>query len=89
MCLSTRTVLVFLLINTLLVSLLSVFVGILFLQSRRARALSLTAGLVARIRCSHGRDPTSVTGREPKPCFKPLQAEGTRDEKELAYAEVI
>ena len=69
----------FLLINTLLVSLLSVFVGILFLQSRTARALSLTTGLVARIRCSHCRDPTSITGRELKSCFKPLQAKATRD----------
>ena len=35
-------VLLFFLINILLVSLLSIFVGILFLQSRRVRALSLT-----------------------------------------------
>ena len=77
-CLSTCTVLFFfLLINTLLVSLLSVFVGILFLQSCRARALSLTTGLVAGIRCSHRQDQTSITGRELKPCFKPLQAEAT------------
>ena len=83
MCLSTRTVLLFLLINTLLVSLLSVFVGILFLQSCRARALSLTFGLVASIWCSHCCDPTSITGRELKPCFKLLQAEATRDQIHL------
>ena len=68
----------FLLINTLLVSLLSIFAGILLLQSHRARALSLTTGLVPRILCSHHHDPTSITGREPKPCFKPLQAEATQ-----------
>ena len=69
----------FLLINTLLVSLLSVFVGIPFLQSHRARALSLTTGLLATTQCSHCRDLTSITGREPKQCYKPLQAEATRD----------
>ena len=77
MCLSTRTVLFYLLINTFLVSLLSVFVGILFLQSCMARALSVTSGLVARIRCCHRCDPNSITGQEPKPCLKPLQTEAT------------
>ena len=38
-----------LLINTLFVSLLSIFVGIIFMQSHRASALSLTTGLVAKI----------------------------------------
>ena len=61
-----------LLINTLLVSLLSVFVGIIFLQSHRARALSLPTGLVARIQCFHHLDLTSISGREPKSCFKTL-----------------
>ena len=53
----------FLLINSLLVSLLSVLVGILFLQCQRARALSLTAGLVLRIWCSHHHDLASVSGQ--------------------------
>ena len=57
----------FLLINPLLVLLLSIFVGILFLQSQQARALPLTTGLVARIWCSHCHDLTSVSGREQKP----------------------
>ena len=61
-CLSTHTVLFVLLINTSLVSLLFVFVGILFLQSRRARALSLTTGLTARIWCSHFWELTSISG---------------------------
>ena len=51
----------FLLINSLLVSLLSVFVGILFLQSQRARALSLTAGLVVGTWCSYHHDLASVS----------------------------
>ena len=54
--------------------LLSVFVGILFLQSKRARALSLTSGLMVRIWCSHCYNTTSVSGQEPKPCFNSLQA---------------
>ena len=68
----------FLLINTLLVSLLSIFVGILFWQSHRARALSLTTGLVARIWCTHHCDPTSITGWELKPtssCCRPRPPE--------------
>ena len=67
MCLSTHTVSFSLLMNTSLVSLLSIFVGILFLQSRRARSLSLTTGLVAGIWCCHHHDPTSISAREPKP----------------------
>ena len=39
--------------NTLLVSLLSVFVGIPFWKTEETRSLSLTTGLVARIWCSH------------------------------------
>ena len=44
------------------VSLLFIFVGIIFLQSWRARALSLSTGLVARIWCSHFQELTSVSG---------------------------
>ena len=58
---------------------LSIFVGILFPRSRRARDLSLTTGLMARIRCSHHCDPTSTSGQELKACFKQLQAEATWD----------
>lgn len=45
-----------------------------FLQSWRAGALSLTTGLVARIWCFQHHDPASVSGWEPKPHFKLLQA---------------
>ena len=72
----TCPLLLFLLINTLL-SLLSVSVRILFLQSQRARAWSLTTGLVARIQLSHRGDLTSISGWKLKPYFKPLQARAT------------
>ena len=62
MYLSKHIVLFFFLTNTLLVLLLSVFAGILFMQSRRARTLLLTIGLAARIWCSHYCDPTSISG---------------------------
>ena len=39
-----------------------------FWQSRRTRPLSLIFGLVARIRCSHHHDQTSVSGGDLKPC---------------------
>ena len=55
--------------------------GILLLQSQRARALSLPTGLVARVWCAHHGDPTSISGCEPKPHFKLLQAETTRDQE--------
>ena len=61
------------------VSLLSVFVGISFLQSQMARGLALTTGLVVRIWCSHLCDLDSISGGELKPHFKPLQAEATQD----------
>ena len=54
----------FLPLDKYFVSLLFVFVGILFLQSRRARALSLTTGLAARIWCSHFWELTSISGWE-------------------------
>ena len=37
-------------------------------------------GLVAGIQRSHCRCPTSISGWEPKSCFKPLQAEATQDQ---------
>ena len=48
-----------------------------FLQRQRASALSMTTGLVLRIRCFYRRDPTSISGCEPKPCFKALHATAT------------
>ena len=53
MCLFTHTVLSFLLINTLLASLLSVLGDILFCKAEVPGPLSLTAGLVVRIWCFH------------------------------------
>jgi len=64
-------------LNKHFASLLSVSVRILFLQSQRARAWSLTTGLVARIQLSHCHDLTSVSGWKLKPYFKPLQAKAT------------
>ena len=61
--------------NKYFVTLLSIIVRILFLQISRARALSLTISLVAWIQCSHLLDWTLLSGQEPKPCFKPVQAE--------------
>ena len=54
-----------------------------FLQSKRARALSLTTDLVAGIWCSHHPYPTSISGQELKPYFKSLQAKATQDQHEL------
>ena len=68
--LSTCVVLFLLLINTLLISLLSVFGRILYLQSWRARILSLTRGLVARIQCCYRHDATSASRWKLKPHFK-------------------
>ena len=55
-----------LLINTLLVSLLSAFVGILFQQRQKTRDFSLITGLVDRIRCSHNHNLTSISVRGTK-----------------------
>ena len=66
-CLSTHTVVFFLFINTLLASLLSVFVEIIFSKARGPGPLSLTTNLVARIWCFHYRNLASVFGWEPKP----------------------
>ena len=49
MCLSISTILFFLLMNTLLASLVFVFVEILFCKPEEPRPLSLTTGLVAKI----------------------------------------
>ena len=76
-CLSTHTVFFLLLINTCFTAFC--LCGNSFLQSQRARALSLTTGLVARIWRFHCHDPALVSGWEPKCCSKQLQAEATRD----------
>ena len=51
-----------LLINTLLVSLLFVFVGILFCKVQEPGPLSLTTGLVVKIWHSQHLNPASVFG---------------------------
>ena len=51
-----------------------------FLKIQRAKTLPLATGLVARIQCSHCLSLTSISGQEPKSCFKPLQAKATRDQ---------
>ena len=71
----------FFLVNTLRVSLLSIFVGIHF--CRAEGPLSLITGLMARIWCFHCHDPASTSGQELKPCFKLLQAEATWDQGEF------
>ena len=76
-CLSTHTVFFLLLINTCFTAFC--LCGNSFLQSQRARALSLTTGLVARIWCFHRCDPASISGWEARPCSKLLQAEATGD----------
>ena len=58
------------------VSLLSIFVGILFHAKPKNQGLvtdDWSSGY--RIQCSHHRNPASISGQEPKPSFKPLQAE--------------
>ena len=77
-CIST--VLFFLLINTLLALLLSVFVEILFCKAKGPGPLSLTTGLVARIWYFHCCDLTWISGWEPKLCSKLLQGEATQDQ---------
>ena len=74
-CLSTQTVLFYFSINTLPVSLLSIFGGILFCKAEGPGPLSLTTDLVTRIWCFHRRNPASVAGWEPQP----LQAKATQD----------
>ena len=79
-CLSTCIVLFLLLVNTLLASLLSIFVEILFWKAKGPGFLSLTSDLVARIWCFHHCEWAPVSGWEPKPRSKPLQAEATWDQ---------
>ena len=78
MCLSTCTGLFFPVNKYFICFTTFCLVGILFLQSWRARTLSLTSGCpVARIWCSHYHDLTSISGQELKPCFKLLWIEAT------------
>ena len=57
----------FLLIKTLLASLLSVFVEILFCKAKGPGPLSLTTGLVARICCFRHRHPAQSLAGNPGP----------------------
>ena len=68
----------FLLINTLLVSLLSIFVEILFCKTEGTGPLSLTSGLVARIWCFHCHHPAqSLAGNlSPAPSHCRLRPTG-------------
>ena len=43
-------------------------------------------GLVARIQCSHYHSPNSISVWEPKPGFKPLQAEATGDQADRIHS---
>ena len=90
-CLTTHTVLFSLLINTSLVLILSLSVGILFCKAEGTGwALSLTNGLVSMIWCSHCHDLTPISGREPKPtCFELLQAKPTQDRYNHALRDEI
>ena len=69
-----------LIINTLLVSLLSIFWGFFLCKAKEPRVLSLSTCVVARIWFSHCCGPALISGWEPKPCFKLLQAEVTREQ---------
>ena len=51
-----------------------------FLQSQRARALSLTTGLVGRTWCFHCSNPPHSLARKPNAHFKLLQVEATKDQ---------
>ena len=51
----------------------------------------VTGGLVVRIQHSHCHGLTSISGREPKPCFKLLQAKAIREQqsKSLSYIQLF
>ena len=74
----------FLLINTLPVSLLSNFVGILFCTADGLGLCQWARAPVTRIQHSHFWNPTSISGQEKKPFFKPLQANATGDQNHKA-----
>ena len=65
MCLSTLTALFFFLINTLLASLISILVEILFCKAKGPGPLSLTTGLVARIWCFYCYDSAQSLAGSP------------------------
>ena len=68
-----------LLINTLLISPLSIFEEIISCKAKGQGPLTLTTDLGARIWYFHCHTLVSISGWEPTPCSKPLQAEATRD----------
>ena len=67
LCQPTHIILFFLLINTSLVSLPSVFMGILFCKVEGPGPLSLATGLMARIWCSYCRDSAQSLAGNPSP----------------------
>ena len=79
----------FLLMNTWLVSLLSVslreFSSTKSMGQGACHWPLVPGGLMARIQCSHCHGLTSVSGREPKSCFKPLQAKTSWDQLPLTF----
>ena len=52
----------------------------LLCKGEELRLLSLTTGLLAKVWCSHPCGLTSISGQEPKSCFKLLKAEATQDQ---------
>ena len=75
----------FLLTNTSLASLLSVFVEILFYKTKGSGPLSLTTDLVVRIWYFHHHDPASIFEKDSS-CSKPLQAKATQDQLSLSLS---
>ena len=77
-CVYPHTLYLFFLINTCFT--IFCLCGNSFLQSRGSRALVIDYGLVARICNSHRHDPASISGWEPKPHSKSLQAKAIWDQ---------
>ena len=59
-----------------------------FAQSKESQPLPLTTGLVARIWCFHYCDLILISGWEPKPYSKPLQAAVTQDQSDCSCLSV-
>ena len=56
---------------------------VLFCRAEGPGPLSVTTGLVAMIQCFHCGNPALISGWEPKPRSKTLQAEDTRDQRSV------
>ena len=87
-CLSTCTVIFFLLITWLAFTAFHLC-GNSFLQSLRARAHVTDHGLEARIWCFHFCNPALNSGWEPKPHSKPSQFEVTWDQFDFVLFSII